>query len=234
MKSINPSIKFFALLIPTFFLAAISDPIINYVVFFISIILMILSKVKIKTLIYLFAPIIILSISMFMTGYKFTTADNLPVNAASLNVGSSSIWNGLLFSSRVVVFAGLGLLFALTTDKIELIHSFRTQLHLPNLFAYGLLAAWGVFPHMADEYKKAMAAFSARGQHPFPISPKVLRPLLVKSVRWSEELSIAMESKGFDSSQKRTDFNPPTVNFKDWIYFSLWGVLLPITIVIVR
>lgn len=232
MKSINPSVKFFSLLVPTFILAAKSDPVINFIVFFITLILMFLSRVKIKTLIGLFAPILLLAVGMFMTGYKFTVADSLPINAEALNVGSSSLWNGLLFSSRVLVFAGLGLLFALTTDKIDLIHSFRTQLHLPNLFAYGLLAAWGVFPHMAEEYKKSMSAFYARGKHPFPVSPKVLRPLLVKSVRWSEELSVAMESKGFDHLSKRTDFNPPKVNLFDLIYFLLWAVLLPVLILI--
>lgn len=232
MKSINPSVKFFALLIPTFFLAAKSDPIFNFIVFALTLLLMFVSKVKIKTLIGLFTPILLLSVGMFMTGYKFTVAESLPVNAQALNVGSSALWNGLLFSSRVVVFAGLGLLFALTTDKIDLIHSMRTQLHLPNLFAYGLLAAWGVFPHMAEEYKKSMSAFSARGQHPFPISPKVLRPLLVKSVRWSEELSVAMESKGFDHLSERSDFNPPKIDFKDIIYFALWAVVLPVLLLI--
>ncbi|MFQ9915422.1 MAG: energy-coupling factor transporter transmembrane component T [Flavonifractor plautii] len=66
------------------------------------------------------------------------------------------------------------------------------------MFAYGLLAAWGILPNMMEEYKRTRAAFAARGIRVFPVSPALLKPLLVKSVRWSEELSIAMESRGFD------------------------------------
>ena len=36
----------------------------------------------------------------------------------------------------------------------------------------------------------------------------LLKPLLVKSVRWSEELSIAMESRGFDGRVPRTCSQP--------------------------
>ena len=40
-------------------------------------------------------------------------------------------------------YAGLGLTFALTTDRIRMVKSFQRQFHLPQVFAYGLLAAWG-------------------------------------------------------------------------------------------
>ena len=39
-------------------------------------------------------------------------------------------------------------------------------------------------------------------------SRALLKPLLVKSVRWSEELSIAMESRGFDGRVPRTCSQP--------------------------
>ena len=52
------------------------------------------------------------------------------------------------------------------------------------------------------------AAFAARGIRVFPVSPALLKPLLVKSVRWSEELSIAMESRGFDGRVPRTCSQP--------------------------
>ena len=76
------------------------------------------------------------------------------------------------------------------------------------MFAYGLLAAWGILPNMMEEYKRTRAAFAARGIRVFPVSPALLKPLLVKSVRWSEELSIAMESRGFDGRAPRTCSQP--------------------------
>jgi energy-coupling factor transporter transmembrane protein EcfT len=230
MRSLNPAIKFVSLLIPTFFLAAKPDPLINFAVFLLCLLLTVVSKVKAKTLIGLYIPIFIMAFGMFMTGFKFTSAEALPINAAALNIGSFALWNGLIFSSRVLAYASLGLLFALTTDKIEMIHSFAKQFHLPQIFAYGLLAAWGVFPHMAEEYRRSRSAFNARGEHPMAFSPALLRPLLVKSVQWSEELSIAMESKGFDSNAKRTQFNPPQIHFRDIMFFMVSAAAIPILI----
>ena len=120
----------------------------------------------------------------------------------------AAVWNGLVLGSRVLAFAGLGLLFVLTTDRILLVRSLQQQLRLPPVFAYGLLAAWGILPNMMEEYKRTRAAFAARGIRVFPVSPALLKPLLVKSVRWSEELSIAMESRGFDGRVPRTCSQP--------------------------
>ena len=39
------------------------------------------------------------------------------------------------------------------------------------MFAYGLLAAWGILPNMMEEYKRTRAAFAARGIRVFP-SPR--------------------------------------------------------------
>lgn len=74
--------------------------------------------------------------------------------------------------------------------------------------ALACLAAWGILPNMMEEYKRTRAAFAARGIRVFPVSPALLKPLLVKSVRWSEELSIAMESRGFDGRVPRTCSQP--------------------------
>lgn len=227
MRSLNPAFKFIGLLVPTFFLAAKADPILNFTIFFLCILCMILSKVSVKTLICLFAPIILVAICAFSTGYHFVDG-NLPIRASAIHLSSSEIYNGLLFASRVLVYAGLGLLFSLTTDKILLVHSLRQQFHLPNVFAYGLLAAWGIFPYMALEYRRTRAAFKARGLRVFPFSPSVLAPLLVKSIRWSEELSIAMESKGFSGNTPRTEFNQIKVKSYDIIFCIVTCVVFPI------
>ena len=45
-----------------------------------------------------------------------------------------------------------------------------------------------------------------------------MKPLLVKSVRWSEELAIAMESKGFSGEEKRTEYMEVRVHARDWLF----------------
>lgn len=228
MKSINPSCKFIGLFVLTFFLALWHDPVVNIIIFVISILCMIISKVRIKTIFYTFLPILLAAVGMFVSGWKFSNIDSLPINAERLHIGSSALWNGLTLSSRVLVYAGLGLLFAFTTNQIQMVLSFQKQLHLPALFSYGILAAFGIFPHIVMEYKKTKASLEARGKKVFPVSPALLKPLLVKSVRWSEQLSQAMESKGFDGYEKRSMWNPPTVKIKDHIFLFVTCIGIPV------
>lgn len=144
----------------------------------------------------------------------------MPVAAADFIVSDSKVWNGIAQASRVLAYAGVGFLFTLTTDRILMVKSFEKQFRLPQVWAYGLLAAWGIFPQAVQEYKRTRAAFRARGISVLPVSPALLKPLLVKSVRWSEELAIAMESKGFSGEEERTEYLEVRVRLRDWIFLA--------------
>lgn len=229
MRSINPSCKLIGLVALSFALAFIHHPILNLIIFALSIVLILASDAKPASLLIPLVPILILAGGMFFTGFRFTRGDTLTVlNTAKLHIGDGRIYNGLVFSSRVLVYAGLGLLFALTTDKIRMIRSFHQQLRVPQVFAYGILAAWGLFPQMMREYKKTRLAFRARGIKVRPWSPALLVTLLVKSTRWSEELSIAMESRGFSAKGARSTYKPERVRSRDWIYLLVTVVLIPL------
>ena len=221
MRTLNPAVKFIALLAVTLILAAKHDPILNFAVFLLSIAAILSARVKPRTLALLLLPILLAAAGMFFTGYRFHAGGDMPIRAEILDIGSSALWNGLTQASRVLAYAGAGYLFALTTDRLLMVRSFQRQFHLPQVFTYGLLAAWGVFPQMALEYRRTRAAFRARGIRVFPVSPALLKPLLVKSVRWSEALSMAMESKGFSGQSRRTDFDPVRVRPRDWLFLLL-------------
>lgn len=228
MNSINPVCKLFGILLPTLILAAVHDPILNIAAFVLCIMLMLVSRVPIKRILLLMLPIMLVATGMFFTGYHFQHQSGAPVNAENLNMTDSALWNGLILSSRVLAYAGLGFLFVLTTDKIKLVRSFKQQLHMPQLFAYGLLAAWNIFPNMAEEYRKTRAAFRARGLHPAAVSPTLLKPMLVKAVLWSEALSVAMESKGFNGKAARTEYHVLKLNVMDILFpvITTGGLLL--------
>ena len=228
MNALNPVCKLFGILLPTLILAVMHDPVLNLAVFMICMLLLLLSRAPLRKVCVLLLPILIIAGSMFFTGYHFHVQSGAPVNAASLNITDSAVWNGLTFSSRVLAYAGLGLLFVLTTNKIRLIHSFQQQLRLSPMFAYGLLAAWNIFPNIAEEYGKTRAAFRARGLHPFAVSPALLKPMLVKAVLWSEALSIAMESKGFNGCKSRTEYEELKLTVADILFpvITTGGVLL--------
>ena len=236
LMKINPSCKLVSLILLTLGLAFVHNPVISLVVFAICFLLLLTSGASVKRVLFLMIPILILSYGAFMTGYRFSVNSELPTRLEQIGLGNadSKVWNGWIFASRVLVYAIIGYLFAFTTDRVQMIRSFQKQLRMPQLFAYGLLAAWGIFPHMMQEYRRTKAAFRARGMRVFPFSPALLRPLLVKSVRWSEALSIAMESRGFSGSAKRSEFEPVRMKTGDWIFGAVCGVLLPAGLVILH
>ena len=201
MKSLNPACKLIGLVVPTLLLAGLHHPAVNLAVFAVCLAALLLSRANVKV------PGV-WAVGWSPPGYHFHAGAGMPINAAAQALTGAAVWNGLVLGSRVLAFAGLGLLFVLTTDRILLVRSLQQQLRLPPVFAYGLLAAWGILPNMMEEYKRTRAAFAARGIRVFPVSPALLKPLLVKSVRWSEELSIAMESRGFDGRAPRTCSQP--------------------------
>ena len=227
MRSLDPACKFIGLLAVTFVLAARRDPVWNLAAFLLSMAAILLARVRLRTLLLLLIPVALAALGMFFTGYRFAADGAMPVRADAFLVGDSHLLNGITQAARVLAYAGLGYLFALTTDRVRLVRSFQRHLRLPQVFAYGLLAAWGIFPHMAQEYRRTRAAFRARGIRVFPVSPALLSPLLVKSVRWSEELSVAMESKGFSGRAVRSDFSPARARARDWVFLALCCLALP-------
>lgn len=223
MRSINPACKFIGILIPTVLLLLFYKPVLNFSIFLLCIFLVLCSRCNLKVLAGAMIPIGLSALALFFTGYRFPGQSHLAQGYGFF--GSDAVWNGLQLSSRALAFAGLGLLFVMTTDRMELIRSARQQFHLPVKFAYGLLAAWGMAPNMIREYSRARAAFRARGLSPAPWSPALLKPLLIKTVRWSEELAAAMESKGFGGSRKRTEYYVMRLKLRDYLFPAFTTVL---------
>ena len=235
MKQINPSCKLIGLLVVTFVIAFVHHPVLSMIVFAATAVLILTSGADPKAYLLPMIPIVILAIGMFFTGYRFTNPDvhATVVNLSNQHLGNSRIWNGLIFSSRVLVYSGIGLLFALTTDRIRMIRSFEKQLHVPQVFAYGLLAAWGLFPQMRLEYKRTRLAFQARGIRVMPFSPALLVTLMVKSTRWSEALAAAMESRGFSGTEERSSFEPERVRKIDILFLIICCAIFPVAAILI-
>jgi len=225
MRSVHPAFKFIGIFISAVLLALFYRPLLNLSVFVACVSALLISRADLKSMLAVMIPAIIIAAGMFATGYYFQNTAALGITREIFTDGR--IYNGLQLSSRVLAFAGLGLLFVLTTDKTQFVRSLEQRFRLPPKFAYGVLAAWGMLPNMAREYKKARAAFNARGLRPSFISPALLTPLLVKSVRWSEALAAAMESKGFSEDSKRTRYEMLPVRHID-ISFPIFTCLLVI------
>ena len=231
MKSINPSCKFIGLLVPTLLLTFTHNTPVNIGIFGVCIILILLSDVPMRRLFLALLPILMTASGMFFTGYHFSAESGAPVNVENLNITGTAFFNGLGLAGRVLAFGGLGLLFVLTTAIIRFIYSLQQHLHFPAVFAYGLLATWGMLPEIQREYLRTRAAFHSRGIRVFAFSPNVLRPMMVKCVSWAEAISIAMESKGFNGKIPRTFFQKIPVRYID-LAFPVLTITLSIMAVI--
>ena len=58
-------------------------------------------------------------------------------------------------------------------------------------------------------------AFRVRNMSGFSLRPKILFTMLVNSVRWSESVAMAMESKGFSGEAERTYHDIPKLRALD-------------------
>ena len=142
----------------------------------------------------IFIPIAVMGFSIFMSGVIWGAGGEVDQFGG---LGLENTQSGLNMLARFFSFAGLGLLISLTTDAFELMKAMQKKGKLPRKFAYGMLAALNLLPHMKTEYQNARLAFMVRGVSVGPLSTKVLFAMLVNCFRWSEMLATAMHSKGF-------------------------------------
>ena len=141
----------------------------------------------------IFIPLSIVGFGMFMSGVLWGDSTGSELGTVTV----ASLQSGYNMLSRFFSFTGLGLLLSLTTDSFELVKAMQKNGRLPRKFAYGMLAAFNLIPHMKSEYQNARLAFAVRGASAGPLSTKVLFSMLVNCFRWSEMLSTAMYSRGF-------------------------------------
>ena len=129
---------------------------------------------------------------------------------------STNLVSAMQLGSRILAYAGLGIMFALSTDGELFIHSLMHQCHLSPKFAYGILAAFHLMPSMVREFHQARLALKTRGMRVGAFSLKPVFSMLINSVRWSESLAMAMESKGFSGNEPRTFYSRPRIHWYDW------------------
>ena len=122
---------------------------------------------------------------------------------------------------RIYAYFFLGLTFALTTDNIDFIYSLMEQCRLKPKYAYGILAAFNLMPQIRREIKQIRLAYRVRGWQTAGISARVLFSALVNAMRWSENLAMAMESKGFEENGMRTYHRVLKIRTADVI----WGLM---------
>ncbi|MBU5489551.1 energy-coupling factor transporter transmembrane component T [Butyricicoccus intestinisimiae] len=201
LEKINPFIKVVTILVCGILMALTSSWKLNLAVLIAALLaLLLLSDCKLSSLVKTFVPVILLAGAVFVSGMSY--GKSAAQSASIYDVASMD--SALLLSTRILAYVGMGMVFALSTDQKEFIMSLMHQAHVKPKFAYGVLAAVNLIPTLRREWDEVNLAYRARKKRTglLPIGP--LFNTLVNGIRWSENVAMAMESKGFDGDGSRT------------------------------
>ena len=238
MRKINPAVKAVTILIAAILISFQYITALNIAIFSLCLILIFMfSDVKLKTFLKILIPALIAAFGIFLLGLYYAKSSGDVENLSAITDApyavraamSRNFQTALSLATRLLAYAGLGILFALTTDGEEFIASLIHQCKLSPKFAYGIIAAVNIMPHMLNELENVRLAYKVRGIKAGYFSPKVLFTMLVNSVRWSESLALAMESKGFSQAgeRNRTYYSVTKIHYYDFIFaLGLLGLII--------
>lgn len=231
LENWNPAVKMSTVFIMSFALAFKDSTGLNLAVFVLVLMLILIcSRAEPRRLLYFLLPALFAASGIFVMGlYHGRGSGDAALSVMSM--GDSGIWSAVPYmaravtrgdwvsacqlSSRVLAYAGLGILFTLTTDKESFVLSLMHQFRLSPKFAYGILAAVSLLPHIQREYGQVRLAFKTRGIPVGALSPRLLYTMLVNAIHWSEYVAMAMESKGFCGDGPRSYYQLPGLGIGD-------------------
>ncbi len=144
---------------------------------------------------------------------------------------------GITFAVRLLTFALLTFLLLMTTSQRELILGF-VKLGIPYEFGLTISIALRYIPTLYMLSRNIMDAQKSRGweieKGSFITRARkmtaVLIPLLVASLKTAHELSIALESRGFGASKKRTFLYDIRMRRRDYIAMGLIVILFALSL----
>ncbi len=236
MKKFNPGYKLLTVIIASLLLSLTYNIKLNLIVFFTALILTLTTPgVNKKYWALSMVPFLLAALGMFMTGLLFPAVPGEGTMVGLLGervIYATSFESALKLTTRILAYGGLGMLFAFTTNSMDLIMSLMQQFNLSPKFAYGILAAYHFFPIVKSEYKILQAALKVRGIKVGLLSKKRLIPMLVHAIERSQSLAMAMESRGFDDKCPRAVAFKVPVNIFDKLVLVgvngliIWGMFL--------
>jgi energy-coupling factor transport system permease protein len=151
------------------------------------------------------APLAFAAAAVALTNLLFSTHTPDPaahelVRVGPLRVTAEALDAAAGLGARVVSIVSVGAVFVLTTDATRLMDALVQQAHVSPRFAYGLLGAYQAVPRLADDLGSLRAARRLRGLRELDL--RLLVGLLVRAIRHADQLSIAMDARGFGAGPR--------------------------------
>ena len=205
--------------------------------FFSSIVLIILSKIPLKVVLKSIKPILFILVFTIIINIFFTGGETLLFSWWKINIYYEGLMNSIFIAIRIIVLiVGVGIFMTYTTTPIELtdaIESLLSPLKIIRVpvheFAMMITIALRFIPLLSEETNKIMAAQKARGadftsgsllKRAKALVP-ILIPLFVSSFRRADELATAMECRCYHGGNGRTKLHVPKYQAKDFIMLAV-------------
>jgi energy-coupling factor transport system permease protein len=152
-------------------------------------------------------PLALAALGIALTNLLFSTHNPDPLATELFRVGPLRVTAEAVaaaggLGARIVSIVSVGAVFALTTDATRLVDSLVQLAGVSPRFAYGLLAAYQAVPRLAEDLWTLRSARRLRGLREW--DPRLLVGLLVRAIRHADQLSIAMDARGFASGPRST------------------------------
>ncbi|WP_226676740.1 energy-coupling factor transporter transmembrane component T family protein [Mesobacillus jeotgali] len=232
LNEMNPSIKALSILVCILILSIFFDPVTPLLSLVMTIaITFVFGKISVKKWILLFSPFLFMAIVYVWSSLLFPRVDpgdSVIWEWKFITITAEGFQRSLSLGLRVLSFASLSLLFALTTNPINFLLSLMQQCRLSPKIAYSIMAGYQFLPLIKDEFEIIRSAHRIRGAgRTLTLRDKIKEikryaiPLLATGIRKAERTAVAMESKGFTGDRNREFYKIITVSKKDWLLLCL-------------
>ena len=198
-----------------------------------SIVLIVISKIPVKTVLRGLRPILFVLIFTSLINIFWTSGNNLLVEWLFVHIYVEGIYAAVFMIIRIsalVIGTSIFMTYTTTpidlTDGIEDLLSPLKKLHVPvHEFAMMMTIALRFIPTLVEETDKIMTAQKARGvdfssgslvSRAKALIP-ILIPLFVSSFNRASELATAMECRCYHGGEGRTRMKVRHVRFVDFI-----------------
>lgn len=165
------------------------------------------------------------TVAVANTVFAAEQTGSILVSLGPLEIGSSTLTDGVAIGLRVCVAATAGVLGFATTDPTDLADALTQQLRTSPRFTIGSLAALRMLPLLGAEWRQITVARRARGmeggRNPVRrvrLFASTMFTLLVGAMRRAGRLAAAMDARGFDSEVPRTYARVQRMRRSDWIF----------------
>lgn len=236
MHSLNPMVKFLAIVIAVLAMTLFFDPIPTLFMTILALFLILaLAWIPAGTLLKSVAPFLGLAIGLAWVNTFFSRPGGETLFAWHfIRVTAESLRTGATLGLRVLTIVLFSYLFAATTDPRDLALSMVQQARLPYKMAFGLFAGFRFLPLMGTEFENIRAAHRIRGVGEKRGWRGTLRevrrftvPLFASVIRRASHIGVAMESKGFGAYEDRTYLLEIRVTWRDVVFLlGLMAVLV--------